>query len=159
MKTPTDNPRRYSLKTFRTTFVTEAGAPDPRLSNSRDVVNIVRDILGQLDANQEHFILLALNTKNRVYGFKVIHSGGMAQSIVDARLVMGAALKLEAASMIIAHNHPSGEPNPSMEDRGVTARLMSASKIMGIKFLDHVIIGDEDYFSFSDAGLLEPESL
>ena len=149
------NPRRYSLKTFRTSFVVEEGPEDPHVKNSDEAAWVAKAIFETLDANQEHFIVLALNTKNAVFGYKVLFSGGMAISIVDIKLVMTAALKLEAAAFIVAHNHPSGDPTPSREDMDITHRLFAAGKLLSIKFLDHVIIGENHTYSFADNGRIE----
>jgi len=154
LKTFDGNPRRYLLKTFRTSFVTEAGAPDPSVHNAVEAVAVARAILASLDADQEHFILLALNTKNRVYGFKTVHTGGTSQSIVDRRLVMSAALRLDAVKFIIVHNHPSGNSAPSAEDRHTTETLKEAGKILACPLLDHIIIGENEHFSFADAGYI-----
>lgn len=153
--TTNENPRRYSLKTFRTTFVVEEGAPDPAINNSREMFHLAQTILSTLDADQEHFIVLALNTKNRVYGYKNLHTGGTQSAVVDVRLVAKTAIALEATSIAIIHNHPSGVPTPSAEDRAITSRIYKGMQILGMRLLDHIIVGDNDYFSFADAGILD----
>lgn len=130
----------------------------PRRSHCRsseDVAVIARGIYQTLDADKEHFLLLTMNNKNRVNGFKVISTGSLTASLVHPREVWRAALSLCAAAVIFVHNHPSGEPGPSQEDQEITRRLKQTGDMLGIRVLDHVVLGDnERFFSFSDKGLL-----
>jgi DNA repair protein RadC len=147
----------YRLKTFQVQFVAEpaefpAGSPC-RASN--DAERIARSIYQRLDADKEHFLLLTLNNKNHVTGFKVVSTGSLTASLVHPREVWRAALHLCAAAVIFVHNHPSGEPAPSQEDQEITRRLKETGDMLGIRVLDHVVLGDnERFFSFSDKGLL-----
>lgn len=100
---------------------------------------------------QEHFFVLLLDAKDRVIGNRVIFKGSLHASIVHPREVFKEALKVSAASIIVGHNHPSGDPRPSREDIEVTKRLVEVGKIMGIDVLDHIIVGDANkYCSFKD---------
>ncbi|MDC3424368.1 DNA repair protein RadC [Aquibacillus sp. 3ASR75-11] len=92
--------------------------------------------------NQEHFEAIYLNTKNQVVARKNIFKGSLNASLVHPREVFREGLKVSAASLIVAHNHPSGDPSPSSEDIQVTKRLVESGKMIGIELLDHVIIGD-----------------
>ncbi|WP_282155901.1 JAB domain-containing protein [Cytobacillus gottheilii] len=92
--------------------------------------------------HQEHFEAIFLNTKNVVIGRKNIFKGSLNASIVHPRETFKEAIRLSAASIIVAHNHPSGNPNPSNEDAEVTKRLADVGKTVGIELLDHVIIGE-----------------
>ena len=149
-----ENPiRKYRFETYKVSLVIEDG-PSPQISNSRDLAAFARALLDTMDANQEHFIILAMDTKNKVVGFKKLHSGGISSSIVDPNLVFRAALALDANSICAVHNHPSGNPLPSSEDRAITERLHKGGMILKIKLLDHIIIGTDDYYSFADAGFL-----
>ncbi|PWT91504.1 MAG: hypothetical protein C5B54_05190 [Acidobacteria bacterium] len=103
---------------------------------------------------QEEFWVVALDTKNRLIVAQSITKGTLSGSLVHPREVFGFAIKNSAASIIILHNHPSGDPQPSLEDRKVTTQIAQAGKLMGIELLDHVIIGQSCYFSFRDQGLL-----
>ena len=147
----------YRLKTFQVQFVAEPGefpAGSPCRA-STDVERIARSIYQRLDADKEHFLLLTLNNKNRVNGFKVVSTGSLTASLVHPREVWRAALHLCAAAVIFVHNHPSGEPAPSQEDQEITRRLKETGEMLGIRVLDHVVLGDnERFFSFSDKGLL-----
>lgn len=103
---------------------------------------------------QEHFLVLCLNTKNRVTHISEVSIGDISAAIVSPRDCFFEAIKYHAASLIVAHNHPSGDPSPSREDVKVTERLVKAGKIMDIHVLDHVIIGDNDFFSMKSRCLM-----
>ena len=150
------NPRKYSLKTFRVTYSVEDPDPDLAVTNSLESAALARTILEKLDVDQEHMIMLTLNHKNVVYGYKIISSGTGSMSLVDPRMIYKAALVLNALAIILAHNHPSGNPSPSAEDKESTSRCLRAGKLINIRLLDSLIIGSPgNYFSFADAGLLE----
>lgn len=101
---------------------------------------------------QEHFVVLFLNTKNQVIHQKTIFIGSLNASIVHPREIFREAVKRSAASIICAHNHPSGVPTPSPEDIDVTNRLVEAGIIIGVDLLDHVIIGDHQFISMKEKG-------
>lgn len=104
--------------------------------------------------NQEHFVAMFLNTKNQIIHKQTIFIGSLNASIVHPREVFKEALKRSAASLICAHNHPSGDPSPSREDIEVTKRLCECGKLIGIEVLDHLIIGDQKYVSLKEKGYL-----
>ena len=107
-----------------------------------------------LHVSKEHFAVLILNTKNHVIGLRDISIGSLTASIVHPREVFQEAIKNSAASIILLHNHPSGDPTPSKEDIAVTQRLVKAGTIMDIPVLDHVVIGDHRYVSMKERGLI-----
>ena len=147
----------YRIKTFRVQFVSEPteypeGSP---CRSSEDVILVARAMYQNLDADKEHFLLLSMNNKNRVNGFKVISTGSLTASLVHPREVWRSALHLCAAAVVFVHNHPSGDPAPSPEDQELTRRLKDTADMLGIRMLDHLVLGDNDrFFSFSDKGLL-----
>jgi DNA repair protein RadC len=102
---------------------------------------------------KEMFLTLHLDGKNRIIAMDVVSIGSLNQSIVHPRSVFQTALLSNAASIICAHQHPSGDPSPSSEDISITRRLKEAGEIMGIRVLDHIIVGDGDYISFVERGL------
>jgi DNA repair protein RadC len=102
----------------------------------------------------EDFILVCLNNAKEVLGWVKVSTGGLDSSTVDPRVVFGIALQTAAASIIIAHNHPSGSLKPSPQDEQVTKRLKQAGELMGIQLLDHLIITKDAAFSFADKGLM-----
>lgn len=104
---------------------------------------------------QEEFKVLLLNRSNQVLGIYHLSKGGTASTVVDAKLVFSVALKCNASSIIIAHNHPSGNLNPSEADKSITEKLKKAGKYLEINLLDHLIVTKDDFFSFNDNGLLK----
>lgn len=103
---------------------------------------------------QEHFVALFLNTKNEIIRKKTIFIGSLNASIVHPREVFKEALKYSSASILVAHNHPSGNPQQSQEDIHVTKRLVEAGKMIGIEVLDHLIIGDRKFTSLKEKGYI-----
>jgi len=122
-----------------------------RVTSSSDISDVFHNM--ELET-QEYFIALHLDTKNRITCTDIVSSGSMTASIVHPREVFKSALLSSASAVIFVHNHPSGDCNPSMEDRELTARLVKGGKLLGIRVLDHVILGENQYFSFADKGLL-----
>lgn len=104
--------------------------------------------------NQEHFVVLFLNTKNQIIHRQTIFIGSLNASIVHPREIYREAVKRSAASIICAHNHPSGDPAPSQEDIHVTRRLVESGKMIGIELLDHLVIGDRKFISLKEKGYL-----
>ncbi len=105
------------------------------------------------DSRKELFLALLLDGKNRITRKVQISQGSLNQSIVHPREVFAPAVRESAAAVIFIHNHPSGDPAPSREDREITRRLKEAGDLLGIRVLDHIIIGDGSYFSFVESGL------
>lgn len=103
---------------------------------------------------KEYFKLLLLNTKNRVISREEISVGSLNASIVHPREIFSVPIRKSAASVILIHNHPSGDPTPSQEDLAVTRRLVDGGNILGIDVKDHIIIGDGCYLSFKEKGLI-----
>ncbi|MBN6186517.1 DNA repair protein RadC [Aneurinibacillus sp. BA2021] len=101
---------------------------------------------------QEHFVCLYLNTKNHIIGRETIFIGSLNSSIVHPREVYKEAIRRSSASVICLHNHPSGDASPSREDIDVTRRLQEAGRILGIELLDHIIIGDGQFYSLKEKG-------
>ncbi len=124
-----------------------------RFSNSRDL--FLRYRAQFFAANREHFVSLHLNSKNQLIREVLVSVGSLSTSVVHPREVFSAAVRDSTAALIFLHNHPSGDPTPSREDRDCTQRLLRAGRILGIRVLDHIILGHDDYFSFADAGQLQ----
>jgi len=103
---------------------------------------------------KEFFRVLLLNTKNEIIGMEDASIGNLNSSIVHPREIFCSAIKKSASSMIVVHNHPSGNPKPSQNDLDVTVRLVEAGKLLGISVVDHLIIGDGVYISLKEKGLL-----
>jgi DNA repair protein RadC len=105
---------------------------------------------------REEFVLVCVNTAHEVLGWVKLATGGIDAAAVDPRLVFGVSLQVAAAAIVIAHNHPSGSVTPSIEDREFTYRLKAGADLLDIRLLDHLILGRDKSFSFSQAGLLTP---
>lgn len=123
-----------------------------RVRGARDVYD--RCAPGLRDLKREEFRILMLNTQHAVTRELVVTVGTLDTSVVHPREVFRSAVLESAAAVILVHNHPSGDPTPSTEDRAVTAQLVAAGRTLGIPVLDHVVIGDGCYVSFVEAGLL-----
>jgi DNA repair protein RadC len=123
------------------------------IRSSQDVYKLLESEFRYL--KKEHFVCIFLNTKNCVIATETISIGSLNASIVHPREVFRAAIKRCSASIICAHNHPSGNPDPSPEDIEITERLVSAGIIIGIEVLDHVIFGHDRYTSLKERGLMK----
>jgi DNA repair protein RadC len=106
-------------------------------------------------AGQERFFAVLLDGRQRVLGHEVVSQGTLTASLVHPREVFRPALRACAAALILVHNHPSGDPTPSAEDRDVTSRLVRAGEILGVRVLDHVVVAERGYCSLREEGLLE----
>jgi DNA repair protein RadC len=106
------------------------------------------------DLNHEVFAVVFLNRANKVNHFEIISKGGITGTVADPRIIMKKALEEEAVSIILCHNHPSGNLKPSRADEEITLKIKEAGNYFDIKVLDHIIISDEGYYSFADDGLL-----
>lgn len=108
------------------------------------------------DEKREMFYALLLDSKNRLITKVRISEGSLGASLVHPREAFRPAIREAAAAVLFLHNHPSGDPTPSVEDRKITARLHKAGELLGIPVLDHVVVGRECYFSFADSGAIGP---
>ena len=127
----------------------------PRVESSRQVYEVFTKAWDQ-DRIEfvEDFKVMLLSRANRVLGIVTISSGGTAGTVVDVKLVYAAAIKSNSSSVIIAHNHPSGNMRPSEQDKRLTQRIKQAGNILDIPVLDHVIMTADGYYSFADEGEL-----
>ena len=123
------------------------------IKNATSAANHLRAFLKDYPRDVEHFMLILLNNQNKVITTEVVASGTINSSAVYPRRIAIKVLEKEAASVILAHNHPSGETMPSHSDRAVTKKLQTGLAALDIEILDHIIIG-EGHYSFADAGLL-----
>ena len=120
--------------------------------SSRDAFEIL--YANVVDCLYEEFWILLLNHANRKMSVEQISEGGQAGTVVDPKRIFKLALEQNAAGIILCHNHPSGNLSPSQADKDLTDKLVKAGKFLDIKVLDHLIIADENYFSFADQGLM-----
>ena len=140
---------------YRVSVVREHTNRYPKLDSSRSVREIAQQFLG--DAATERMLVFFVDAKNRLVGFNEASVGSLNTSIVHPRDTFRAAVIQGASAVILAHNHPSGDPAPSREDREITKRMVQAGNILGIRVLDHVVIGDNGYYSFADASMMDCE--
>ena len=105
--------------------------------------------------DREHFAVILLNVKNHILSMPVISVGSLTASVVHPREVFKAAIQQAAASIILVHNHPSGDPTPSKEDIEVTARMVQVGRVMDIPVLDHIILGNDNYISLKEKGVIK----
>lgn len=123
-----------------------------KVSSPSDAYNLTKGFFECAD--REQMILCSLNTKNQPLTINVVSIGTLNSSLVHPREIFKPAILSNAASIIIAHNHPSGDPEPSSEDINITHRLKECGKLLGIELVDHVIIGDEKFVSLKEKGIL-----
>lgn len=123
-----------------------------RIKSLEDASVLLKQFLGEVD--REYFIVLCLDTKNQPTAINVCHIGSLNASIVHPREVLKPAITSNAASIIVAHNHPSNDPTPSREDIEVTKRLAEAGKIIGVELLDHVIVCSDSFVSLKEKGYI-----
>lgn len=122
------------------------------IQSSEDVYILMNQFFDDLD--REAFLVISLDTKNQPVSINICHIGSLNASIVHPREVMKTAILSNAASIIVGHNHPSGNCSPSREDIEVTTRIVEAGKIVGIDVLDHIIVGDGEYVSLKEKGYI-----
>ena len=135
--------RRYRLRVATWTVVREPGAPSPRtLSSPETVAELARDLLRDHDDDKEHFWAVFLDAKNHYLMHTLVSIGTQSASLVHPREVLGPALREGAASVILVHNHPSGDPSPSREDLRLTRQLSNAATLLDLTLHDHIIIGN-----------------
>jgi len=121
------------------------------IKSTKDAYNYLKGKLSHLE--QEHFMAVFLSSNNQVITHKIISIGSTTSTIANSKDVIKWAIKVSSYAIIIAHNHPSGVVLPSKQDQSFTLELLSACKIVDIKFIDHIIIGKNNYFSFKDKSI------
>ncbi len=140
----------YSLPRFRVSLVreTRAAAPSMPITTSVTAAALLAPCFKHID--REQFVICGLDAKHRIIGLNIVSVGSLTVSIVHPREVFKPLILMNACAALGAHNHPSGDPDPSLEDRTLTARLRQAGELLGITLLDHIILGDDRTYSFAD---------
>jgi DNA repair protein RadC len=123
-----------------------------RVHSSSELANFLKASLK--DYSYEVFAVVFLNISNKVKHFEVISKGGINHTIVDPRIIFLKAIEVQATSLVLCHNHPSGSLRPSRADEELTPKLRTAGQLLDIKVVDHLIVSDEGYYSFADEGLM-----
>ena len=142
---------RINIVTIKMEKVKSMLVDNKNIGSPKDVYKIVSEYLDGVD--REHLVLLTLDTKNKITSINTICIGSLNASVVHPREVFKPAILSNAASIILAHNHPSGDTTPSKEDISITRRIKDGGDLLGIKLLDHLIIGD-DYTSLKEKGIV-----
>ena len=122
------------------------------LSHSAALHGLVQNLFHSLD--REHFVIVGLDAKHHIIGGSIVAIGSLTAAIVHPREVFKIAVTMNAAALILLHNHPSGDPTPSPEDHQLTKRLVDCGELLGIQILDHLVLGYNRYYSFADQGEL-----
>jgi DNA repair protein RadC len=148
-------------KTFKVAEVEISYKPNykvserPQISKSKDAYQI---LIQQWNMHKiellEEFKIILMNRRNRVLGVVDISQGGLSGTVADPKVIFAAALKSCASGIILAHNHPSGELDPSREDIALTNKIKAGAELLDLKVLDHLIISKDSYYSFADEGLM-----
>ena len=123
-----------------------------KVTSSKEIAVYLRSILK--DNNNEVFAVLFLNQANKIKNFKIMSKGGITGTVADPRIILKQALDEGATSIVLSHNHPSGNLSPSRADQELTQKIKQAASYFDIKILDHIIVSDEGHYSFADEGLL-----
>lgn len=125
-----------------------------KVASSHDAFDILKGIWSNQLEHIEEFYLLMLNKANKVLGYSKVSSGGLSGTVVDPKLIFQTALKANASSIILAHNHPSGNIQPSEADQRITKKCRDGGTMLDIAVLDHLIVTADTYYSFADEGQL-----
>lgn len=123
-----------------------------QVNNSATIAQYLKTHLK--DFTFEVFAVVFLNRANRIKHFEIISKGGITGTVADPRIILKKALDLQACSIVISHNHPSGNLQPSKADIEITAKIKSASQYLDIQLLDHIIVSEDGYYSFADEGMM-----
>jgi DNA repair protein radc len=142
----------FVIKSVMELYRRRAQKREYKITQPRDASEYLMQELSYL--KKEVLAVLYLNTKNIVIGKEIVSMGSINSSIVHPREIFIGAIKNSSASIIVAHNHPSGDPSPSSEDINITHRLKDCGKLLGIELLDHIIIGDGRYVSLKEKGII-----
>lgn len=154
MSTNQEQIRTYRLPIYRVALVRESSQSSnvKSITSPRNVFEIASVYLDGVD--REHFLVIMLDTKNKIIGINTVSIGVLSSCLVHPREVFKPAILANAAAIVLVHNHPSDDPEPSKEDVTLTKRLKEAGEIIGIEVLDHVVIGDSSFVSLKERGLV-----
>jgi DNA repair protein RadC len=123
------------------------------ITGAESCVDVLREVFNKDTFDwTEEVVMLCLNRANKVVGFYKVSSGGLSSCILDPRVIFTIALNCAANSIILSHNHPSGNRVPSVQDRDITKKIKEAGKLLDIGLLDHIILTDDNYYSFMEEG-------
>ena len=149
----------YRIPVYRVALVRDGSqaVSNKQIGSPKDAHEVLRPFIGG-SADREHLVVLTLDTKNKAIGLNLVSLGDLNSAIATPREVFKVAVLQNAASLIVAHNHPSGSVEPSEEDLAISRRLDAAGKVMGIDVLDHMVIGECGYASLKERGYFPSDS-
>ena len=143
-----ENTKLYELRKNQTDF------PKKQIQNAKDLSEFIRQFYqGDIEI-YESFFLLLLNNSNQTIGYAKISQGGVTSTVVDVKIIAKYAVDSLATGIVLAHNHPSGNLNPSSADISITNKVKEAMKFFDIEVFDHIILTEDSYYSFADEGIL-----
>jgi DNA repair protein RadC len=144
----------FSISEIKITYNPKFKASErPKVASSQDAFDLIH--LQWKDIHyRESFAILLLNRANKCLGFSFISKGGLSGTVADPKMIFQAALKANASSIILVHNHPSGNIQPSQNDVNLTKTIVNAGKLLELQAIDHLIVSADAYFSFADEGLI-----
>jgi DNA repair protein RadC len=144
----------YTIPVYRVELVRERSIAyhQPQFRSSADVARLLQTVLASVD--REHCMVILLDRKHRLIGLNTVAIGSLTAAVVHPREVFKPAILANAAAIIVAHNHPSGDLEPSQEDKVLTRKLVLAGEALSIQVLDHLVLGHQRYYSFKDEGAL-----
>lgn len=144
---------RYEIETIKVKVAMSESIG--QVNSSVAACDVLDGIFKTLDSDQEHFVMLCMDVKNNIYGYKVLFSGAQDSVSIDPKVLFRNALLMGAVSIIIAHNHPSGDPAPSEGDNHITKMIAQGCKLLQMNLLDHIVIGSgKRFYSYLGSGLL-----
>lgn len=144
--------KQYAYK-YRLQKVNENAIETIKITSSTDVYDYTKKVYENLTQYQEHFTVLFLNRQNKIIGHEVVSSGGTSGTVVDKKIIAKLSLDVLANSIVLIHNHPSGTHKPSEADIKITKDINKALMLFDIPVLDHLILTENEYFSFANNGI------
>jgi DNA repair protein RadC len=147
----------YPIGEFEISYKSKPGNEESkkRMATSQDIYELLQKIYNSDTFGWiESFVLICLNRANRCTGFYKVSQGGITGTVADPRVILQVALMANATSIIISHNHPSGNLQPSRSDEDITQKIKQAAALLDIRLLDHIIVSEDGFYSFTDNGLI-----
>ncbi|MFZ5973775.1 MAG: JAB domain-containing protein [Bacteroidota bacterium] len=152
----TKETRQYQVAEIQLTYKSNVKPSQrPKINSSRDAHTVLQETWDQTKIELvEQFKVMLTNRANKVLGIFEVSTGGISGTVADPKLIFAAAIKAAASGIILSHNHPSGNLQPSQADIDLTRKIKEAGRFLEIQLLDHIIITTEGYYSFADEGLI-----
>lgn len=145
----------YKIPQIKLSYVSDSIGAKPSIQSPVDIARAIRESYepGEIEY-REYFKVVYLNRANKIIGMQTVSMGGTDSTVVDRKIIFSGALLANASGIVVAHNHPSGNTRPSVEDDRLTRNIMDGCKTLDLKLLDHIIVTADDYYSYSNEGRL-----